>query len=88
MRGNDGTYSIRTDSANQCDQDTTLYLLDADGLELDFNDDDDLGNGLCSRIDHDLSPGTYTAEMQSYDLWVGGGGDCRSGDYTLTIEEL
>jgi hypothetical protein len=50
----DGTYTFET--TNGCERiDTTLWLYDEAGVELDMNDD---SNGLCSQIQADLAAGS------------------------------
>ncbi len=78
-----GTYRFETQGGCR-DIDTTLWLYDEAGVELEMNDD---WNNLCSRIEADLEPGTYFIQELPYDAWVGDV-DCREGDYDLVVEEL
>ncbi|MBI2893853.1 MAG: hypothetical protein HYY06_09895 [Deltaproteobacteria bacterium] len=81
----EGEYFFET-SGDCSDFDSTLWLYDAEGDELDMNDD---WESFCSRIEASLEPGTYFIRELPYDVYVGNdGGDCRTGDYELVIEPL
>ena len=51
------------DGVGGCPDDTTLTLLDANGAAVAFNDD---ALGVCSLLDEDLAPGTYTLVVAGF----------------------
>lgn len=71
--GEDGT---RIEASVTSDDDTTLTILDVDGNEVAYNDDDD---GLDPAIRTSLDEGAYFVEV---DTWGEGGSDA----YTLRID--
>ena len=59
------THSDRLDSANACGFDTRMWLRDAAGAQVDFNDDG--GPGLCSLLNGvSLAAGTYYIEIDEF----------------------
>ncbi|MCA8965475.1 MAG: PPC domain-containing protein [Planctomycetes bacterium] len=59
--------------------DTILYLRDATGAQLEFDDDD--APGAWSLITATLQPGAYFADVQGY-------GGANAGTYTLRLDQL
>ncbi len=55
------TLTVRTFN---CAGDTTMFLRDAAGTEIEFDDDD--GDGLCSLITRDVFAGTYYVEIHEF----------------------
>lgn len=55
------TVNVRTFN---CVTDTTMFLRDAAGNEIEFDDDD--GDGLCSSITRELFAGTYYLEVHEF----------------------
>ncbi|MCA9558265.1 MAG: DVUA0089 family protein, partial [Myxococcales bacterium] len=73
----DGALRLETgDGAGGCPGDTRLWIFDAEGAQVAFNDDG--GVGTCSLIDTDLPAGAYTVKVDGF------GGNPLAG-YTLTL---
>ena len=71
-----GTVILETDGfIGACgfagEADTVVRLLDADGAELDVNDDIEPGVRRCSRLSADLPAGSYYAEVTGWNSTIG-----------------